>query len=97
MISGRYSYPDANDCDSLRTDPAFKMAVGRPPESGVVRAARSRYSAGRLKVPPLRFALVSPGRAFVSIVDSCQQRGGWVQSVCPRGNVDYGNHLRLPD
>jgi hypothetical protein len=27
-------YPDANDCDALRTDPAFKMAVGRPPESG---------------------------------------------------------------
>jgi hypothetical protein len=27
-------YPDANDCDSLRTDPAFKMAVGRLPESG---------------------------------------------------------------
>jgi hypothetical protein len=27
-------YPDANDCDSLRIDPAFKMAVGRLPESG---------------------------------------------------------------
>ena len=27
-------YPDANDCDALRTDPAFKMAVGRVPESG---------------------------------------------------------------
>ena len=27
-------YPDANDCDALRADPAFKMAVGRPPESG---------------------------------------------------------------
>jgi hypothetical protein len=27
-------YPDANDCDPLRTDPAFKMAVGRLPESG---------------------------------------------------------------
>jgi hypothetical protein len=27
-------YPDANDCDALRTDPAFKMAVGRLPESG---------------------------------------------------------------
>jgi hypothetical protein len=26
-------YPDANDCDSLRSDPAFKMAVGRAPES----------------------------------------------------------------
>jgi len=28
-------YEDANDCDALRTDPAFKMAVGRLPESGV--------------------------------------------------------------
>ncbi len=27
-------YPDANDCDTLRADPAFKMAVGRLPESG---------------------------------------------------------------
>ncbi len=27
-------YPDANDCDALRLDPAFKMAVGRLPESG---------------------------------------------------------------
>jgi len=27
-------YPDANDCDALKTDPAFKMAVGRLPESG---------------------------------------------------------------
>jgi hypothetical protein len=26
-------YPDANDCDALRADPAFKMAVGRLPES----------------------------------------------------------------
>jgi len=27
-------YADANDCDALRHDPAFKMAVGRLPESG---------------------------------------------------------------
>ena len=27
-------YPDANDCDGLRADPVFKMAVGRRPESG---------------------------------------------------------------
>ena len=27
-------YPDANDCGSLRSDPAFKMAVDRLPESG---------------------------------------------------------------
>ena len=27
-------YEDANDCDALRADPAFKMAAGRLPESG---------------------------------------------------------------
>src|SRR3954452_21882650 len=27
-------YPDANDCDHLRSDPAFKMGLGRAPESG---------------------------------------------------------------
>jgi hypothetical protein len=27
-------YADANDCDALRRDPAFKMAVGHLPESG---------------------------------------------------------------
>jgi hypothetical protein len=27
-------YPDANECDALRNDPAFKMAVGRLPETG---------------------------------------------------------------
>ena len=27
-------YPDANDLDTLRADPAFKMACGRAPDSG---------------------------------------------------------------
>jgi len=27
-------YPDGNDCDLLKSDPAFKMAVGRLPQSG---------------------------------------------------------------
>src|SRR5690349_11878733 len=27
-------YPDANDCDALRSDAAFKVALGRAPESG---------------------------------------------------------------
>jgi hypothetical protein len=27
-------YPDGNDCDALRNDPTFKMAVGRLPETG---------------------------------------------------------------
>ena len=32
MIAARYE--DANDCNTLRDDPAFKMAVGRLPETG---------------------------------------------------------------
>ncbi len=28
-------YADANDCDTLRTDPIFKMAVGRLSETGI--------------------------------------------------------------
>ena len=43
-------YPDANDCDALRADPAFKMAVGRPPESGRT-CARSRPCAGSRTCP----------------------------------------------
>ena len=27
-------YPDGNDCDALKSDPAFKIAVGRLQESG---------------------------------------------------------------
>ena len=38
-------YPDGNDCDALKADPAFKMAVGRLPESGE-DLARNRRSAG---------------------------------------------------
>ena len=43
-------YPDANDCDALRADPAFKMAVGRLPESGRT-CARSRPCAGSRTCP----------------------------------------------
>ena len=34
MLMIAAGYGDANDCDALRADPAFKMAVGRLPESG---------------------------------------------------------------
>ncbi len=38
-------YEDGNDCDALRADPAFKMAIGRLPESGADPCS-SRPSAG---------------------------------------------------
>jgi len=34
MLLVAAGYPDGNDCDALRDDPAFKMAVGHLPETG---------------------------------------------------------------
>jgi hypothetical protein len=39
-------YEDANDCDALRDDPAFKMAVGRLPETGAELCSQPTH-AGR--------------------------------------------------
>src|SRR4030088_3278676 len=38
-------YPDGNDCDALRADPAFKMAVGGCPRAAPI-CARNQPSAG---------------------------------------------------
>lgn len=46
---------DANDGDALRTDPAFKMAVGRLPENGADLCSQPTLS--RLENLPGSFAL----------------------------------------
>ena len=43
-------YEDANDCDALRADPAFKMAVGRLPENGADLCSQPTMC--RLENPP---------------------------------------------
>ena len=48
-------YEDANDCDALRADPAFKMAVGRLPESGTDLCSQPTMC--RLENLPDRIAL----------------------------------------
>ena len=45
-------YPDGNDCGALKSDPAFKMAVGRLPESGDDLCSQPTIS--RLENPGLR-------------------------------------------
>jgi Transposase DDE domain group 1 len=65
-------YPDANDCDALRSDPAFKMAVGRPPESG--RALCSQPTMCRLENLPGPVALKRMMAAMVELFcDSFEQ------------------------
>jgi hypothetical protein len=57
-------YPDADDCDALRGDPAFKMAVGRPPESGADLCSQPTIS--RLENLPTATALK---RMLVAMVE----------------------------
>jgi hypothetical protein len=58
-------YPDGNDCDALRRDPAFKMAVGRRPESGLDLCSQPTMS--RLENLPGRFALKRMMAAMVDL------------------------------
>jgi hypothetical protein len=58
-------YPDANDLDDLRTDPAFKLACGRAPESGDDLASQPTVS--RWENAPDRRTLVRMGRAMVDL------------------------------
>jgi hypothetical protein len=58
-------YPDANDCDALRDDPAFKMAVGRLPESG--EDLCSQPTMCRLENLPTKTALMRMMAAMVDL------------------------------
>ena len=57
-------YPDSNDCDALRSDPAFKMAVGGLPESGEVLCSQPTIS--RLENLP---GATARKRMMVAMVD----------------------------
>ena len=56
-------YEDGVDCNTLRTDPVFKLALDRLPESGDRLCSQSTVS--RLENTPSRTALYRLGRALV--------------------------------
>jgi hypothetical protein len=58
-------YEDADDLDSLRTDPAFKLACGRLPESGV--DLMSQPTVSRWENAPTLRDLVRLGRVMVDL------------------------------
>src|SRR5271155_3365237 len=65
-------YPDGNDCDALRADPAFKMAVGRLPESGADLCSQPTMS--RLENLPGQAALMRMMAAMIELFcDSFEQ------------------------
>jgi hypothetical protein len=68
-------YPDGNDCDALRSDPAFKMAVGRLPESGADLCSQPTIS--RLENLPGATALKRMMAAMVEVfcdIDDTEDR-----------------------
>lgn len=58
-------YPDGNDLDALRLDPAFKMACGRLPESGTDLASQPTIS--RLENAPDLRALIRMSHGMVEL------------------------------
>ena len=57
-------YEDADDCDSLRSDPVFKMAVGRLPKSG--DALCSQPTMSRLENAPSKIEIA---RMMAAMID----------------------------
>jgi hypothetical protein len=58
-------YPDANDCDALRDDPAFKLAVGRLPETGPELCSQPTMS--RLENLPTKITVIRMMDAMVDL------------------------------
>lgn len=70
-------YEDADDCDTLRYDPIFKMAVGRLPKSGGPLCSQPTMS--RLENAPSKIEIA---RAMAAMVDQfCQSYRGAPASI----------------
>ena len=63
MFAIACGYEDADDCDALRTDPLFKLAVGRAPESGRVLCSQPTMS--RLENAPSRIEVARMTAALI--------------------------------
>jgi len=101
-------YPDGNDCDPLRIDPAFKMAVGRLPESGAELCSQPTMSRlenlpGATALKRMMAAMVElfcdsftqvPRRIVLDIDDTCDPvHGGQQLSLF---HAHYGERCFLP-
>ena len=82
MFAIACGYEDADDCDALRGDPLFKLAVGRAPESG--RDLCSQPTMSRLENAPSRVEVARMTAALVDVF--CRS------SRAPRG--DHAGHRR---
>ena len=76
MLAIACGYEDADDCDALRTDPLFKLASGRAPESG--GALCSQPTMSRLENAPSRVEVARhdgrPGRSLLPLLPRSPRR-----------------------
>src|SRR6266699_5203406 len=72
MFAIAAGYEDADDCDSLRHDPIFKMAVGRLPESGEPLCSQPTMS--RLENAPSKIEIARMTAALVDQFCDSYQR-----------------------
>jgi hypothetical protein len=72
MFAIAAGYEDADDCDALRRDPVFKMAVGRAPASG--EALCSQPTMSRLENAPSKIAIARMMAAMVDLFCASYRR-----------------------
>ena len=103
MFAIACGYEDADDCDALRTDPLFKLAVGRAPESGRALCSQPTMSRlenalSRIEVARMTAALVDlfcrsfsappPAAITLDIDDTCDPVHGRQQLSLFNGHYD---------
>jgi hypothetical protein len=108
MFAIAAGYEDANDCDSLRDDPIFKMAVGHAPESGdplcsQPTMSRLENAPSKIEIARLMAALVdgfcesyrrAPSSITLDIDDTCDTVHGHQQLSL--FNAHYDERCFLP-
>jgi hypothetical protein len=108
MFAIAAGYEDADDCDSLRHDPIFKMAVGHAPESGdplcsQPTMSRLENASSKIEIARLMAALVdgfcnsyrhAPSAITLDIDDTCDTVHGHQQLSL--FNAHYDERCFLP-
>jgi len=72
MFAIAAGYEDADDCDALRDDPAFKLAVGRLPETGAALCSQPTMS--RLENAPSKIEIARMMGAMVELFCTSYRR-----------------------
>src|SRR6201987_1864460 len=86
MFAIAAGYEDADDCDSLRYDPIFKMAVGHAPESGDPLCSQPTMS--QLENAPSKIEIARLMAALVDKFCESYRRAAWQLLTVLHGNSD---------